>query len=260
MIRGRTKTWVEGPVDFSDLRTQVIGLIYEGLLDYRLKRTDESLGPMVFLNIGRQPVLPLLRLEDMLAHDRTGLKNLLTTLRKEQVTASATEEEDEPADEETQPEEPQEGDEEEVIAEEGEPVGLEVDTHRGIPGGRGSGKALGQGCGGPGRDGGQAEGEGDGQRVSGPPRRRGGEAHQAGDGPGRVLPRPGGQHPQGVGDVLHPTGTGGADRPPHPGAALLRQGGGRHARSESNRKSSSASRSATRPAAAPPSSWRGSTT
>ena len=109
VIRGRTKTYVEGPVDFSDLRTQVIGLIYEGLLDYRLKRTDESLGPMVFLNIGRQPVLPLHRLEDMLAHDRTGLKNLLTTLRKEQVTASASDEEEEASDEEDdQPEEAEE--------------------------------------------------------------------------------------------------------------------------------------------------------
>jgi hypothetical protein len=113
VIRGRTKTWVEGPVDFSDLRTQVIGLIYEGLLDYRLKRTDEALGPMVFLNIGRQPVLPLGRLEDMLAHDRSGLKNLLTTLRKEQVTASAKDEDEESPDEDEQAEEPEELGEEE---------------------------------------------------------------------------------------------------------------------------------------------------
>jgi len=124
VIRGRTKTWVEGPVDFSDLRTQVIGLIYEGLLDYRLKRTDESLGPMVFLNIGRQPVLPLRRLEDMLAHDRIGLKNLLTTLRKEQVTANAKDEEEE-HEEDEQPEEPEEIGEEEP-SEEGDSVEVEV--------------------------------------------------------------------------------------------------------------------------------------
>jgi len=115
---------VEGPVDFSDLRTQVIGLIYEGLLDYRLKRTDESLGPMVFLNIGRQPVLPLRRLEDMLAHDRIGLKNLLTTLRKEQVTANAKDEEEE-HEEDEQPEEPEEIGEEEP-SEEGDSVEVEV--------------------------------------------------------------------------------------------------------------------------------------
>ena len=60
--RGRSKTYVEGPVDYTDLRTEFIGLIYEGLLDYRLKRTDEEIGPQVFLNIGREPVLPLSRL------------------------------------------------------------------------------------------------------------------------------------------------------------------------------------------------------
>ncbi|HEX6984594.1 MAG TPA: type IIL restriction-modification enzyme MmeI, partial [Planctomycetaceae bacterium] len=89
VLRGRSRTFVEGPVDYTDLRTEFIGLIYEGLLDYRLKRTDEATGPQVFLNIGREPVLPLARLEDMLANDKPGLKNLLTTLRKEKVTASA---------------------------------------------------------------------------------------------------------------------------------------------------------------------------
>ena len=59
VIRGRAKTFVEGPVDYTDLRTEFIGLIYEGLLDYRLKRTDEKIGPQVFLNLGREPVLPL---------------------------------------------------------------------------------------------------------------------------------------------------------------------------------------------------------
>ena len=128
VIRGRTKTYVEGPVDYSDLRTQVIGLIYEGLLDYRLKRTDDSLGPMVFLNIGRQPVLPLRRLEDMLAHDRNGLKNLLTTLRKEQVTASASdvdEGSDEASEDAEQPEEQEEIVEEEAAENDAEPPELE---------------------------------------------------------------------------------------------------------------------------------------
>src|SRR5207302_8151323 len=40
VIRGRARTFVEGPVDYTDLRTEFIGLIYEGLLDYGLKRTD----------------------------------------------------------------------------------------------------------------------------------------------------------------------------------------------------------------------------
>src|SRR5947209_6372025 len=94
VLRGRAKTFVEGPVDYTDLRTEFIGLIYEGLLDYRLKRTDERIGPQVFLNLGREPVLPLARLEDMLRNDKKGLKDLLTTLRKEQVTASAAVEEE----------------------------------------------------------------------------------------------------------------------------------------------------------------------
>lgn len=101
VIKGRSKTFVEGPVDYTDLRTEFIGLIYEGLLDYRIKRTDEQFGPQVFLNLGREPVLPLKRLEDMLANDKKGLKDLLTTLRKEKVTASAAAEE-ETADEETE--------------------------------------------------------------------------------------------------------------------------------------------------------------
>src|SRR5208337_4006394 len=92
VMRGRQKTFVEGPVDYTDLRTEFIGLIYEGLLDYRLKRTDE---PQIFLNLGREPVLPLSRLRDMLDSDRKGLKDLLTTLKKEKVTASVASEEEE---------------------------------------------------------------------------------------------------------------------------------------------------------------------
>jgi hypothetical protein len=101
VLRGRQKTFVEGPVDYTDLRTEFIGLIYEGLLDYRVKRTDTEIGPQVFLNLGREPVLPLNRLEEMLANDRNGLKNLLTTLRKESVTAkvASEEEQEEAADE-----------------------------------------------------------------------------------------------------------------------------------------------------------------
>jgi hypothetical protein len=109
VLRGRQKTFVEGPVDYTDLRTEFIGLIYEGLLDYRVKRTDAKIGPQVFLNLGREPVLPLNRLEEMLANDRNGLKNLLTTLRKEAVTASvASEEEGEESSEEQQDESPDE--------------------------------------------------------------------------------------------------------------------------------------------------------
>jgi hypothetical protein len=95
VIKGKSKTFVDGPVDYTDLRTEFIGLIYEGLLDYRLKRTDEKIGPQIFLNLGREPVLPLARLKEMLQSDKKGLKDLLTTLRKEKVTATAADEEEE---------------------------------------------------------------------------------------------------------------------------------------------------------------------
>ena len=54
-------------------------------------------------------MLPLSRLEDMLAQDKKGLKDLLTTLRKEKVTASANAEEEEAEDKEA--EEPEENEE-----------------------------------------------------------------------------------------------------------------------------------------------------
>ena len=35
---GRGARWVAGAVDFSDLRTEYVGIVYEGLLDYELRR------------------------------------------------------------------------------------------------------------------------------------------------------------------------------------------------------------------------------
>jgi hypothetical protein len=92
-------------VDYTDLRTEFIGLIYEGLLDYKLKRTDEKIGPQVFLNLGREPVLPLSRLNEMLANDKKGLKDLLTTLKKE--TTEDTENTEEEGEETSTQEEPE---------------------------------------------------------------------------------------------------------------------------------------------------------
>ena len=124
VLRGRQKTFVEGPVDYTDLRTEFIGLIYEGLLDYRVKRTDAEIGPQIFLNLGREPVLPLRRLEEMLANDRNGLKNLLTTLRKESVTATvASEEEGEEASDEERGDSSDEAAEESVVDVEAEGEG-----------------------------------------------------------------------------------------------------------------------------------------
>jgi len=62
--QGRGSTWVEAPMDFSDLSSEYIGILYEGLLDFELRQADRD-QPMVFLNLGDQPVLPLTRLENM---------------------------------------------------------------------------------------------------------------------------------------------------------------------------------------------------
>jgi hypothetical protein len=74
--QGRASRWVNGPVDFSELRTEYIGLMYQGLLDFNLHATDQ---PMLFLNLGQEPVLPLTMLEEMPdQHLRDLLKKLST--------------------------------------------------------------------------------------------------------------------------------------------------------------------------------------
>ncbi|MBX3023797.1 hypothetical protein KF840_02695 [bacterium] len=55
---------VNVPVDFSDLSSEYIGILYEGLLDYELRRAAAN-DPIVFLALGDQPALPLSRLEGM---------------------------------------------------------------------------------------------------------------------------------------------------------------------------------------------------
>ena len=49
-------------IDFSDLSTEYIGILYEGLLDFQLRRADS---PIVFLNLGDQPALPFMQLDAM---------------------------------------------------------------------------------------------------------------------------------------------------------------------------------------------------
>ena len=76
--QGRGGTRVVVPVDFSDLSSEYIGILYEGLLDYELK-TAPSGDPVVFLAVGDQPALPLSRLEAM---DDRALKALFESLKK----------------------------------------------------------------------------------------------------------------------------------------------------------------------------------
>ena len=75
--RGRGSTRTDVPVDFSDLSSEYIGIVYEGLLDYELK-TAPTGDPVIFLAVGDQPALPLSRLEAM---DDRALKTLFENLK-----------------------------------------------------------------------------------------------------------------------------------------------------------------------------------
>jgi len=91
--QGRSSIWMPAPVDFSDLSSEYIGILYEGLLDFELK-TAPAGDPIVFLAIGNQPALPLSRLE---AIDDKALADLLdkmkdTSIGNEEVKAGETEE------------------------------------------------------------------------------------------------------------------------------------------------------------------------
>jgi Eco57I restriction-modification methylase len=75
--QGHSSTWVPVPVDFSDLSSEYIGILYEGLLDFELK-TAPAGDPVVFLAVGNQPALPLSRLEAM---DDRALASLLEKMK-----------------------------------------------------------------------------------------------------------------------------------------------------------------------------------
>ncbi len=62
--QGRQNTWVTVPVDFSDLSSEYIGILYEGLLDFELRNAPDG-NPVIFISVGNQPALPLSRLEGM---------------------------------------------------------------------------------------------------------------------------------------------------------------------------------------------------
>jgi hypothetical protein len=89
--QGAGSTWVEAPVDFSDLSSEYIGILYEGLLDYELRRAGPD-DPYVLLALGDEPTLPLRRLEVM---DEDALKNLVAKARQRRRPVVATEEEGE---------------------------------------------------------------------------------------------------------------------------------------------------------------------
>jgi len=81
---------VAAPVDFTELTSEYIGILYEGLLDYELHRAGEQ--PVVFLNLGDQPALPLDRLEGM---DDKALKALVEKAKVKKQAASEGDDEGE---------------------------------------------------------------------------------------------------------------------------------------------------------------------
>ena len=95
--QGRSSTRTTVPVDFTDLSSEYIGILYEGLLDYELK-TAPADDPVVFLATGDQPALPLSRLEAM---DTKALKALFSSF-KDSASDSDLETEEEDAAEATE--------------------------------------------------------------------------------------------------------------------------------------------------------------
>ncbi len=93
--QGQTWKRVPIPVDFSDLSSEYIGILYEGLLDYELRRVEAN-DPVVFLNLGDQPALPLARLEAM---PDKALADLVEKLKvKKKIAGGDGEDEDEDTD------------------------------------------------------------------------------------------------------------------------------------------------------------------
>lgn len=118
--QGRTSIWVPAPVDFSDLSSEYIGILYEGLLDFELK-TAPSGDPVIFLSVGNQPALPLSRLEAM---DDRALADLLEKMKDTGQEEGESEEgvEEASADSNEEPDHPDEdenaaGDEDIVVEE-----------------------------------------------------------------------------------------------------------------------------------------------
>jgi hypothetical protein len=87
------------PIDFSDLSSEYIGILYEGLLDYELHRAPVDT-PVLFLNIGNQPGLQLSRLEEMSDNQ---LKELFKNLKKKDKSEEESDDEsDDEVDEDSQ--------------------------------------------------------------------------------------------------------------------------------------------------------------
>ncbi len=126
--QGRATTRTTVPVEFSDLSSEYIGILYEGLLDYEL-RTAPAGEPIVFLAVGDEPALPLSRLEAMEgAQIRELFEKLKDKSRKGDEGAGDEEEAEEAEPDEEEADEP-EADEAESEADE-EPAEEESESAR----------------------------------------------------------------------------------------------------------------------------------
>jgi hypothetical protein len=102
--QGRGSITVNVPVDFSDLSSEYIGILYEGLLDYELRCVSADEGAVVFLALGNEPALPLSRLEPL---DDDDLKELINAFKKSnKSSASEAGEEESDEEEDTSEEDP----------------------------------------------------------------------------------------------------------------------------------------------------------
>jgi hypothetical protein len=115
--QGKSAFLVKTAIDFSDLSSEYIGILYEGLLDFEL-RSAPSGDPIVFLAVGNEPALPMSRLEAM---DEKALKSLFEKLQKSSKPAGEGEGDDEEGDEADDPEDAADGDGEAEDAEASEP-------------------------------------------------------------------------------------------------------------------------------------------
>ena len=121
--QGKGSIAVEAPVDFSDLSCEYIGVLYEGLLDYELRRAGAD-DPYVFLAVGDEPALPLSRLETM---DDSAMAPLVEKLKRKARLAVGTEEVSEEGDEASEDTDA-DRDEEEETAEDDSAAGVAVST------------------------------------------------------------------------------------------------------------------------------------
>lgn len=119
---GNVTRVVAAPVDFTELTSEYIGILYEGLLDYELHRVGSE--PIVFLGLGDQPALPLDRLEAMTDKQLASLVEKAKVKRAEAADDDGGEGEEEDAeaadeaDEEAEGAEPEAGDDAAAVLEE----------------------------------------------------------------------------------------------------------------------------------------------